>query len=77
MYFRYHHYNNRPRQVYYADKKVRDYYEWLINNQKLTPKESHQHIRAIKGIENFTYAQGFTSKKLFSFEQDEVFATVL
>ena len=76
MYFRYHQYNNRPKPVYYADKKVRDFYEWLINNQKLATKESHQFVRAIKGIESFTYAQGFSSKKLFSLDQDEIFATV-
>ena len=76
MYFRYHQYNNRPKPVNYADKKVQDFYEWLINNQKMAPKESHQFVRAIKGIESFTYAQGFSSKKLFSLDQDEIFATV-
>lgn len=76
MYYHYRNFNYGPRPVYYADKVIRDFYDWLINNQKLNPKEGHQYIRAIKGLEKFTYSQGFFSKKLFSENQNEIFTTV-
>ena len=51
-------------------------YEWLKNKQKFSILNSRRYMLALKGLEAFADQREYSSKKLFTFNRDEVFATV-
>ncbi len=51
-------------------------YNWLKNDQKFSILNSRRYMLALKGLEAFAKKRNLSSKKLFTFNRDEVFATV-
>lgn len=51
-------------------------YKWLRNDQKFSILNSRRYMLALKGLETFAKKRKLSSKNLFTFNRDEVFATV-
>lgn len=51
-------------------------YNWLRNDQKFSILNSRRYMLALKGLETFAKKRNLSSKKLFTFNRDEVFVTV-
>lgn len=51
-------------------------YEWLKHEQNLSIVNCRRYMLALKGLENFAQKRKYSSRRLFTFDRDEVFATV-